>query len=210
MGAPNDTRARASLAGENASPWLALGLGATGAGLAVLATALFVSSIAVADASSTATPPAPAVTGTPASTTERPQASASAASVASAEPAAKRDGCPPRIVGFGFGAATIEGEGGPSVDALAAWLVRHPAASVIIHGHADALGSDAGNLALSRQRANVIANRLGSGGVDRTRMTVRGFGSYQPVEGAPEEAASNRRAVIYVKGAGTACPEDDR
>lgn len=207
MGAPNDTRARASLAGENASPWLALGLGATGAGLAVLATALFVSSVAVADAPVpiTSPPPPVTVTATPTPTTERPQPSAS-----SAEPAAKRDACAPRIVGFGFGAATIEGEGGPSVDALAAWLVRHPAASVIIHGHADALGSDAGNLALSRQRANVIANRLGSGGVDRTRMTVRGFGSYQPVEGAPEEAASNRRAVIYVKGAGTACPEDDR
>lgn len=113
--------------------------------------------------------------------------------------------CPPMVVGFGFSSAEVGAEDVAALEGLATWLRGHPGSTVLVHGHADAFGKDDANLSLSRMRAGAVADHLVARGVGRGRLTVRGFGAYQPVEGAPEEAASNRRAVVYVRS-GAECP----
>jgi outer membrane protein OmpA-like peptidoglycan-associated protein len=93
-----------------------------------------------------------------------------------------------------------------AVASLAVWLAAHPAATVVIDGHADARGSEDGNLHLSRQRALLLSAALERVGIARARITTRGFGSFWPVDEAPADASWNRRAVIHTRG--PACPRE--
>lgn len=67
-------------------------------------------------------------------------------------------------------------------------------------GHTDSTGSDAYNNALSRRRANSVANYFASNGVLHDRMMVRGYGERMPV--ASNDTASgrqqNRRVEIKI------------
>ncbi len=110
--------------------------------------------------------------------------------------------CPPTVLAFGLAASALDANARDAADAIAVWVTARPEATVLVHGHADALGSDAANLALSKARASAVADRLAAQGVSRARITVRGFGAYQPVEGAAEEAADNRRVAVYVRSEG--------
>lgn len=113
------------------------------------------------------------------------------------------------MVSFELAATTFSAADGEALDTLAAWLFTYERATVLVHGHADAHGKDEANLQLSRVRATAVAGRLAAHGVARSRMTVRGFGSFQPVEGSAEEAASNRRVVVYVRTTDV-CPWETR
>lgn len=183
--------------GQDLPPIVAGSLGVMGAGATALAVFVGLTATA-AEAEASSVPPAPsAVVVAPI-----------ASSLPSVEPAPTTraaDVCAPAVFNFPFGSSVVEAPERAAADRLGAWLLDRPSSTVLVHGHADALGSDDGNLAMSRARAQAIASRLLTKGVARTRITVRGFGSYQPVEGAPEEAASNRRVVVYVKDANE-CP----
>lgn len=76
-----------------------------------------------------------------------------------------------------------------------------PASELILIGHADEVGSDALNDALSRRRAESIASALKAKGIDTARVSIVGRGSRDPLvtvkEGSPE--ARNRRVEIRLK-----------
>jgi hypothetical protein len=133
----------------------------------------------------------PAVGGLPA------QATSAALPVAPAAPGQ----CPPLAVVFRYAAETVPSASLPALQRLAVWMKAHPSATALVHGHADAQGNEDKNLALSKQRARNVSLVLAMDGVARDRVTVRGFGTYQPVEGVPEDASANRRVVVLVKGA---------
>jgi len=98
------------------------------------------------------------------------------------------------------------GEGTPPVAAstrlapLVKFLGEHPDTTLTVSGHADSTGSDDGNIALSHRRARSVAKLLETAGVARSRMTVRGFGAFQPLEGSDESAPDNRRVILRVRG----------
>ncbi|SMF70719.1 OmpA family protein [Allosphingosinicella indica] len=62
-----------------------------------------------------------------------------------------------------------------------------------IEGHTDAQGGREYNLDLSRRRAEAVADYLGSIGVDRARLEIRGFGFDKPLGGHRPADAANRR-----------------
>jgi len=80
-------------------------------------------------------------------------------------------------------------------------LNERPASELTLIGHADEVGSDALNDALSRQRAMTVAALLKARGVDTTRATIVGRGSRDPLvatkKGVSEER--NRRVEIRLK-----------
>ncbi len=114
--------------------------------------------------------------------------------------------CPPLVIEFVMAGALPPSSAQPSLDALGRWLVAHPAVAVVIDGHADATGSEDTNLRLSRQRASLVGLALSRAGVDRSRITTRGFGAYWPVDESPPDASWNRRVVVETKG--DACPRE--
>lgn len=200
--------------GEDAPSWLAPVLTVLGAAATVAVIVMIDQPAAKDDAgtslanvSSSPPPPPNVTTGREEPAPPDPNATAPAsASPATLQRADAMAPCPPVLFAFERAAVYPVAAARPTVDALGTWLVAHPKATVLVEGHADASGSEDANLSLSRMRANAISSRLVELGVARSRITVRGFGSYQPVEGVPEEAASNRRVVAYVKGTAE-CPE---
>jgi outer membrane protein OmpA-like peptidoglycan-associated protein len=91
-----------------------------------------------------------------------------------------------------------------------AYVLSHPRAvrrAVVLEGHADAIGTEAYNLALSRQRADTVARELIGQGVQRERITVKAYGETRPVarnknpDGTdnPEGRARNRRVEAVIQ-----------
>jgi outer membrane protein OmpA-like peptidoglycan-associated protein len=77
-------------------------------------------------------------------------------------------------------------------------LEAYPDARVEIGGFTDDVGSPGDNRALSQKRAESVASALAGMGVDRGRMTARGYGEAQPVASNDTEAgrARNRRVSL--------------
>jgi outer membrane protein OmpA-like peptidoglycan-associated protein len=70
----------------------------------------------------------------------------------------------------------------------------------LIEGHTDSIGGRAYTLELSQRRAAAVADYLASLGVDRSRLTPRGFGFDRPLPGRSAQSAENRRVeAVLVK-----------
>ena len=79
-------------------------------------------------------------------------------------------------------------------------FVKYPETSIIIEGHTDDSGSDAFNLTLSEKRAKSVADFLNSKGIDKSRITQKGYGETQPkyANDSEENRQKNRRVEIGV------------
>jgi len=62
-----------------------------------------------------------------------------------------------------------------------------------IEGHTDGVGNRAGNVALSRRRAQSVADFLIAMGVPRSRIDVQGYGPDRPLAGSSRNSPQNRR-----------------
>ncbi|WP_229310574.1 OmpA family protein [Larkinella arboricola] len=80
-------------------------------------------------------------------------------------------------------------------------MTGNPALQIAIGGHTDNVGDPRLNLALSENRAKVIATYLIRNGIDSQRIETRGYGGTQPVAENTTEAgrSKNRRVEFVVK-----------
>jgi len=110
---------------------------------------------------------------------------------------------------FSFGSADLSPEARKTVDAIAA-ILNHPRAekwTLVVEGHSDAVGKPEDNLALSKARAETVANELIVNNLRRERVTTNGYGEDRPVapntnpDGSdnPEGRARNRRVEIVIE-----------
>jgi outer membrane protein OmpA-like peptidoglycan-associated protein len=106
----------------------------------------------------------------------------------------------PSDISFDTNRAAIKPNFRPILDRFASSLVEHPATKVTIVGHTDNTGSDAINDPLSVNRAARTREYLASRGVEPSRISIDGRGSYEPIAPNSSEAnrAQNRRVEIYV------------
>lgn len=67
-----------------------------------------------------------------------------------------------------------------------------------VEGYTDNVGDKSANQKLSEQRARAVANWLADHGVDRSRLTVKGYGESQPVadNSTADGRAKNRRVEL--------------
>ncbi|MEM9374297.1 MAG: OmpA family protein [Planctomycetota bacterium] len=74
-------------------------------------------------------------------------------------------------------------------------LLDNPDVRVEVGGHTDNVGNRSYNMRLSRQRAESVRRWLTENGIERNRMTVRGYGPTRPVASNDTEQgqAQNRR-----------------
>ena len=83
-----------------------------------------------------------------------------------------------------------------NLDALANSLQKYPNSSLTIVGHADSVGSDSYNQALSERRARAASAYLQSRGVAAGRLTALGRGETEPLfSNASEEGRRRNRRV---------------
>jgi outer membrane protein OmpA-like peptidoglycan-associated protein len=71
---------------------------------------------------------------------------------------------------------------------------------VAIHGHTDNIGGAEPNLKLSKERAQSVYDHLISLGIDRSRLSYKGFGQSKPVDSndTAEGRARNRRTEFVI------------
>lgn len=85
---------------------------------------------------------------------------------------------------------------------FARFLKQNPTISVAIQGHTDDVGDDAKNMQLSEERAQGVKNYLVSLGIDKARLSAKGFGETQPKVPNTDTAsrAKNRRTDFVIEG----------
>ncbi len=82
---------------------------------------------------------------------------------------------------FNTGSAEIRKESEQTLNSLVEILKNYPSLTVEISGHTDNEGDDTSNLLLSENRAKNVVNYLVSKGIDKNRLTYRGFGELRPL-----------------------------
>ncbi len=77
-------------------------------------------------------------------------------------------------------------------------LQSNPQMTIEVSGHTDNVGAAAGNLGLSRSRAQSVADYLVKNGIARDRITAKGLGQTSPIaDNRTEEGRERNRRVEF-------------
>jgi peptidoglycan-associated lipoprotein len=101
---------------------------------------------------------------------------------------------------FAESSATIGGRARSIIENQARWLKARPALTVTVIGRADDGGSRGAALALSRQRAEAVRDRLIAGGIDAGRIAIRAVGDKDRIAlcKTPLCEAQNRNSEVLI------------
>lgn len=106
---------------------------------------------------------------------------------------------------FDFDKATIKAESKPTLDKVVNIMNKYPELKIEIGSHADARGSDKYNMGLSERRAASTLEYLVENGIDRSRLTSKGYGESMPLNDCTEptgctneQYAKNRRSEFTI------------
>ncbi|MBO2543126.1 OmpA family protein [Salegentibacter sp. BDJ18] len=106
---------------------------------------------------------------------------------------------------FDFDKATIKAESKPTLDKVVSIMNKYPELKIEIGSHADARGSDKYNMGLSERRAASTLEYLVEKGIDRSRLTSKGYGESMPLNDCTEptgctneQYAKNRRSEFTI------------
>jgi outer membrane protein OmpA-like peptidoglycan-associated protein len=111
---------------------------------------------------------------------------------------------------FGFNSDHLNAEAEANLQKLATLIAYNPAASIVLTGHTDKLGTPLHNLKLSEQRARRIAEWLVARNVlHADRIDVRGAGDRDPVVDDTALYRMNRRVEMHIDCPDTDAPAED-
>lgn len=78
------------------------------------------------------------------------------------------------------------------------FLKENPSLKVEISGHTDNVGSESYNVQLSGKRAQSVYNYLVDNGIDRSRLSIKGYGASRPVaDNSTEEGRQQNRRIEF-------------
>ncbi len=101
---------------------------------------------------------------------------------------------------FDTGAATLRPESYAELGVLNKLMLDNPSIKIEISGHTDNVGSAAINQRISEQRARSVVEFLIERGIDRDRLTYKGYGFDKPIapNDTPEGRQLNRRTEFEI------------
>ncbi|MCD6010820.1 MAG: OmpA family protein [Flavipsychrobacter sp.] len=106
---------------------------------------------------------------------------------------------------YDYDKATLRPESVQSLDSVVHFLTDNPSITVEIYSYTDAKGRDEYNMALSQRRAQSVLDYLEKNGIDRGRLTAKGFGAKNPaapnsIDGKdnPQGRQLNRRTEFRI------------
>ncbi len=105
-----------------------------------------------------------------------------------------------RNIQFETGKYNLLSESFIELDKVAKILFENPNMKVQIVGHTDAVGKEADNVLLSKERANVVVAYLTTKGIQASRLSAEGIGASRPIaDNQTEEGrALNRRTELVI------------
>lgn len=92
---------------------------------------------------------------------------------------------------FQFGEAGLRPESYPELDRVVEFLQSNPETVIEVSGHTDNIGGDGSNIALSLLRAESVAEYVIGHGIEKERVSARGYGKTRPM--ASNETDEGRR-----------------
>lgn len=106
-----------------------------------------------------------------------------------------------RYVQFEQSSYVLLPESLPQLDELVRALTKHPQWRIEVAGHTDNVGDPRLNLALSENRAKVVANYLMQRGIADGRVEPKGYGCTRPIadNAIAAERPKNRRVEITIR-----------
>lgn len=106
----------------------------------------------------------------------------------------------PGNVTFDTNSSAIRPEFDDVLESVGLVLKEFDKTLVEVTGHTDSTGSDSYNLALSRERANAVANQLRTYDVAADRILTQGYGESRPIasNSTPEGRQQNRRVEVVL------------
>ena len=107
---------------------------------------------------------------------------------------------------FDYGRINIRYDASVQLAKIVTFLEEHPNVRLDIKVHTDSRGDDDYNMSLSNTQAKVIEQWLIDKGISRNRLTAKGYGETQPVNGCEngvpcteEQHQANKRVEFIVK-----------
>ncbi|MEI7725248.1 MAG: OmpA family protein [Bacteroidota bacterium] len=101
---------------------------------------------------------------------------------------------------FETGKSTIQKESLPIIDQIYELMKIDLALKISIEGHTDNVGDAVSNKKLSDSRAKSVMDALIARGIDKTRMSAKGWGQEKPVaDNRTEDGKAKNRRVEIVK-----------
>lgn len=101
-------------------------------------------------------------------------------------------------INFETGKSNIKPESQKIIDQVAGMLSQNPEMKISIEGHTDNVGTAAANQALSENRAKAVVEALVAKGIDKNRLSAKGWGQGKPIADnkTDDGKALNRRVEI--------------
>lgn len=101
-------------------------------------------------------------------------------------------------INFDIDKATISGKGSDVVKEIAEALKKDTSLQISIEGHTDNTGDGTHNKKLSTDRATSVLNALVAHGIEKARLSAKGFGAENPLvaNDSEENKAKNRRVEL--------------
>ncbi len=106
-----------------------------------------------------------------------------------------------RNIFFDFDKASIRSESTPELERLIKLMTDIPTLKIEIGGHTDSKGADDYNMKLSASRSESVVNYLATHGIDKSRLSSKGYGETKPLgtNDSEEGRQMNRRTEFEVK-----------
>ena len=103
-------------------------------------------------------------------------------------------------INFETGKSDIKPESQNIIDQVAGMLKENSGLKISIEGHTDNVGSMASNKTLSENRGKSVMNALVAKGIDKSRLSAKGWGQEKPIaDNTSDDGKAKNRRVEIVK-----------
>jgi len=103
-------------------------------------------------------------------------------------------------INFETGKSDIKPESQKIIDQIVRMLKDNPTLKISIEGHTDNVGTAQSNQTLSENRAKAVMNAIIAKGIDKSRLSSKGWGQTKPIaDNKTEEGRAKNRRVEIVK-----------
>jgi uncharacterized protein YegL len=102
-------------------------------------------------------------------------------------------------INFDSGKSNVKSTYNSEIDRLANIMKKEPKLNFEIRGHTDDVGDEKSNQSLSQKRAEAVKNELIKKGIDKSRLTAKGFGESVPIaDNKTKEGKFRNRRTEFV------------
>jgi outer membrane protein OmpA-like peptidoglycan-associated protein len=100
---------------------------------------------------------------------------------------------------FAFNSADLKPAAFPELEKFLKEMKKYPMSRWKIEGYTDNIGSEGGNLRISKMRADAVANYFISRGIPKGRFIIEGLGSKYPIADNKTEQGRERNRRVVIK-----------